>query len=140
MLNWALYILATAALLWSHYFGLLLVGIQQVIWLGVLLQNGARRGAVPATLLGFAYSLVVLVMQLIPLITFAHKQYTSTVGAAGSPAGTYDGLSFYAVVSNVAWALWGYHPDNITQLLSAAGRCSCCCRCCSSAAAARARR
>ena len=120
MLNWALYIFATAALLWSHYFGLLLIGIQQVIWLGVLLQKRRAQEPFRPLALGFAYSLVVLVMQLIPLITFAHKQYTSTAGAAGSPAGTYDGLSFYAVVSNVAWALWGYHPDSITQLLSAA--------------------
>ena len=27
--NWASYILATAALLWSHYFGLLLIVVQQ---------------------------------------------------------------------------------------------------------------
>jgi hypothetical protein len=58
-------------------------------------------------------------MQLLPLIAFAQGQYDSTNAAAGSPAGTYDALSFYAVVSNMAWALWGYHPDGITQLLAA---------------------
>ena len=117
--NWALYILATAALLWSHYFGLLLIGIQQLIWLGVIFQRWRSKEPLRPFLLGFGYSLAVLIIQLIPLITFAHKQYTSTAGAAGSPAGTFDGLSFYAVVSNVAWALWGYHPDSITQLLAA---------------------
>ena len=40
----------------------------------------------------------------------------------------------------MAWALWGYHPDGITELLAAGGRCSCSCRCCCSGAAARARR
>jgi uncharacterized membrane protein len=120
MLNWALYILATAALLWSHYFGLLLIGVQQLIWIAVLLQKWRAKENIRSLALGFAYSLAVLAIQLVPLITFAHKQYTSTAGAAGSPAGTYDGLSFYAVVSNVAWALWGYHPDSITQLLAAA--------------------
>jgi uncharacterized membrane protein len=119
MTNWALYILATAALLWSHYFGLLLIGIQQLIWVGVLVARRRSGEPMRPLLLGFAYSLVVLAIQLVPLITLAQEQFRSTSGAAGSPAGTFDGLSFYAVVSNIAWALWGYHPDGITQLLAA---------------------
>ncbi len=119
VLNWALYILATAALLWSHYFGLLLIGVQQLIFVGVLIHR--RRTGEPSRplLLGFGYSLAVLAIQLVPLITFAQKQFDSTGAALGSPSGTYDDLSFYAVVSNMAWALWGYHPDNITELLAA---------------------
>ena len=117
--NWALYILATAALLWSHYFGLLLIGVQQLIWVGVLIHRRTQGEPMRAHLLGFGYSLIVLVMQLIPLIVFAHKQFDSTSAAFGSPSGTYDSLSFYAVVSNMAWALWGYHPDSITELLAA---------------------
>jgi hypothetical protein len=50
---------------------------------------------------------------------FAEKQFESTAGAAGSPSGTYDSVSFYAVLSNLAWALWGYHPDSATELLAA---------------------
>jgi hypothetical protein len=61
----------------------------------------------------------VLAIQLVPLLTFAQKQFDSTEAAFGSPSGTYDSLSFYAVVSNMAWALWGYHPDSITELLAA---------------------
>jgi uncharacterized membrane protein len=116
---WAAYILATSALLFSHYFGLLLIGIQQLIWVGVLLHARRAGERIRPLALGFAYSLAVLVMELVPLLTFAHKQYASTAGAAGSPAGTFDGLSFYAVVSNIAWALWGYHPDGTTELLAA---------------------
>lgn len=117
--NWALYILATAALLWSHYFGLLLIAVQQVIFIGLLIQR--RRAAEPTKGLavGFAYSLVVLVLQLVPLLAFAQGQFDSTGAAAGSPEGTYDSLSFYAVVANMAWSLWGYHSDGITELLAA---------------------
>jgi uncharacterized membrane protein len=117
--NWAAYILATAALLWSHYFGLLLIGVQQVIFVGVLI--GRRRAGQPIKPLamGFAYSAAVLAMQLVPLAVFAQKQFDSTGAALGSPSGTYDALSFYAVVANMAWALWGYHPDGITELLAA---------------------
>jgi hypothetical protein len=116
---WAAYILATAALLWSHYFGLLLIGVQQLIFIGVILHKRRAGDPIRPLALGFAYSLAVLVMQLVPLLTFAQKQFDSTAGAAGSPAGTYEGLSFYAVVSNIAWALWGYHPDGTTELLAA---------------------
>src|SRR3954451_17761246 len=64
MLNWALYILATAALLWSHYFGLLLIGIQQVIWLVVLVHRRREGQPIKPLALGFAYSAAVLAMQL----------------------------------------------------------------------------
>ena len=117
--NWAAYILATAALLWSHYFGLLLIGVQQVIFVVVLLNRRRAGQPIKPLALGFAYSAAVLAMQLVPLAVFAHKQFESTGAALGSPSGTYDALSFYAVVANMAWALWGYHPDGITELLAA---------------------
>jgi uncharacterized membrane protein len=117
--NWALYILATAALLWSHYFGLLLIGVQQLIWVGILVHRRRLGESIRPLALGFAYSLAVLAMQLVPLLEFAQKQFDSTQAAFGSPSGTYEDLSFYAVVSNMAWALWGYHPDGTTELLAA---------------------
>ena len=119
MLNWAAYILATAALLWSHYFGLVVIGVQQLIFIGVLIHR--RRGGEPVKplALGFVYSFAVLVMQLVPLAMFAHHQYQVTTGAAGSPSGTYDLLSFYSVLANLAWSIWGYQPDATTVLLAA---------------------
>jgi hypothetical protein len=117
--NWACYILVTAALLWSHYFGLLLIAVQQAIFIAVLVQRRRRGDLDRGLALGYAYSALVLVMQLVVLLTFARHQFDSTGGAAGSPKGTYDPLSFYAVLSNMAWALWGYHPDRTTELLAA---------------------
>ena len=119
MLNWAAYMLATAALLWSHYFGLLLIAVQQVIFIGVLVHRRRTGEPVRPLAIGFAYSLAVLAMQLVPLAVFAQKQFDSTHAALGSPSGTYDSLSFYAVVANMAWALWGYQPIGITELLAA---------------------
>ena len=119
MLNWAAYILATAALLWSHYFGLLLIAVQQLVFIAVLLHRRRNGEPVRALALGFAYSAAVLAMQLVPLLVFAHHQYQVTTGAAGSPSGTYDLLSFYSVLANMAWSLWGYQPDATTVLLAA---------------------
>ena len=119
MLNWAAYILATAALLWTHYFGLLLIGVQQLVFVGVLIHRKRSGEPVKPLALGFAYSAAVLVMQLVPLLVFAHHQYQVTSAAAGSPSGTYDYLSFYSVLANMAWTLWGYQPDATTVLLAA---------------------
>ena len=119
MLNWAAYILATAALLWSHYFGLLLILVQQLIFVGVLVHRRRNGQPIRALALGFAYCTAILVMQLVPLLVFAHHQYKVTSGAAGSPSGTYDLLSFYSVLANMAWSLWGYQPDATTVLLAA---------------------
>src|SRR4051812_2573328 len=68
--NWALYMLATAALLWSHYFGLLLIGVQQVVFIALIIQRRRAGEADRALMIGFAYSLVVLALQLIPLLAF----------------------------------------------------------------------
>jgi uncharacterized membrane protein len=117
--NWAAYILATAGVLWSHYFGLLLIGVQQIIFVGVLLHRRRNNQPVRTLALGFAYSAAVLVMQLVPLLVFAVHQYHSTSAAAGSPSGTYQYLSFYSVLANMAWSLWGYQPNATTVLLAA---------------------
>jgi uncharacterized membrane protein len=119
MLDWAAYILASAALLWTSYFGLLLIGVQQCVFVVVLVHRRRRGEPVRPLALGFAYSAVVLAMQLVPLLTFAQHQYEVTSTAAGSPSGTYDYLSFYSVLANIAWSLWGYQPDATTVLLAA---------------------
>jgi uncharacterized membrane protein len=119
MLNWAGYILATAALLWSHYFGLVVIAVQQLVFIALLVYRIRNGQPVKRLALGFAYSAVVLAMQLVPLLVFAVHQYHSTSGAAGSPSGTYDLLSFYAVLANLAWSLWGYQPDATSVLLAA---------------------
>ena len=119
MLGWAAYILATAALLWSHYFGLLLIVVQQLVFVGVIVHRKRTGEPVKTLAWGYAYSVAVLAMQLVPLLVFAHHQYQSTSGAAGSPSGTYDLLSFYSVLANMAWSLWGYQPDATTVLIAA---------------------
>ena len=120
--DWAAYILATSALLWSHYFGLLLIVAQQFIFVGVLIHRRRAGDPVRPLAIGFAYSAAVLALQLVVLGVFAAEQFRSTGASAAfgaQPSGRYDSLSFYAVIANMAWALWGYHPDGTTELLGA---------------------
>jgi len=120
--DWAAYILSTSALLWTHYFGLLLIVAQQFIFAGVLIQRRRHGESVRPLATGFAYSGAILALQLVVLVVFAAQQFHST-GASqalgAQPSGRYDSLSFYAVVANMAWAIWGYHPDGTTELLGA---------------------
>ena len=140
MLNWAAYILATAALLWSHYFGLLLIAVQQIVFVAVLVYRRRNGQPVKALALGFAYSAAVLVMQLVPLVVFAHHQFQVTSGAAGSPSGTYD-----CCPSTRCWRTWPGR-SGATSLMRRpccwrrCGHCSCSARWSCSAAADRARR
>ncbi len=96
-----------------------MIAVQQLVFVAVLVYRMRNGQPVKRLALGFAYSAVVLAMQLVPLLVFAVHQYHSTSGAAGSPSGTYDLLSFYAVLANLAWSLWGYQPDATSVLLAA---------------------
>lgn len=119
IVNWAAYILSTTALLFSHYSGLLWILVQQLFFIVVLVRRVRTGRPYKSLALGFAYSCAILVMELVPLVVFASHQFQSTNAAAGSPSGTYDPLSFYAVLANMAWVLWGYQPNAITELLAA---------------------
>jgi hypothetical protein len=63
-----------------------------------------------------------LLCQLVPLGILAVAQVRAT-GAGGGYAGASSSgegaVSFYAIVSNGAWALFGFHPDAVTDVLSA---------------------
>ena len=118
--NWAAYILATAALLWSHYFGLLLIGVQQLIFVGVLIHRRRTGEPIRALALGFAYSAGgARPCSSCPCSRSPTSSSTRPARRSARRAGPTTTLSFYAVVSNMAWALWGYHPDGITELLAA---------------------
>jgi hypothetical protein len=82
MVNWAVYILSTAALLWSHYFGLLLIAVQQVIFLVVLNQRRRSDEQFKPLLLGYAYSAAVLVLQFVPLLGRGGSRQTMMLAVA----------------------------------------------------------
>jgi hypothetical protein len=98
---------------------LLVIAVQQLIFIAILVHRQRSREPVRPLALGFAYSAAVLTMQMVVLVVFARHQLQLTSAAAGSPGGTYDPLSFYAVMANLGWALWGYQPHAVTVLLAA---------------------
>lgn len=110
--DWLLYGAATAALVWTQYFGLLLVAVQQVAFLAAL--RGRRE-----LLRGWLLTTVAIAAALAPLVPFAIDQFQANqsagrgfgaptqAGAGVDPAARLPGV--YTVLTNVVWAVWGYH-------------------------------
>ena len=121
-LDWVLYAVATAALLWTHYFAILHVVVQQVAF-GAVAWHRARGGLplrrfVVASWLA-SVGVIVAVIPLMPLVVdqFAANEaagagFTNAASQGSFAAGAADtDISIYAVVSNATWAIWGYHSD-----------------------------
>ena len=116
---WAVYSVATAAMLWTQYFGVLQVIVQQAAFVMVFWRR--QRGNRWRMGLAWAASTFVIVLLLVPLssilLSQVHTHLNRTAEAAlPSQAGLgatqqRDQLSVYAFIANVIWALWGYHAD-----------------------------
>lgn len=126
---WALYVAATSALLWTQYFAIAFVGAQQLAFLvaiGVRLKADRRDG------LRFAGAWlaagVVILATLIPLAPLTLDQFQANEAAgrgfdqpsqAGDVGEERPAPGIYAVITNLVWALVGYHSDDLLARLTA---------------------
>ena len=119
--DWIGYALAAAALVYTQYFGLLFVAVQQLAFLVAV-----ARGHLPV---GRTLAWNVLpVLLVVPLAPFALDQFAanesggrgfqqpSQAGGSVEP-GTAPGA--YAALTNVAWAVLGYHSNATMTALAA---------------------
>jgi len=125
--DWALWVVFSALLAYTQYFGLLQILVQAGVFLADLRPGAVvdgRRVLVRSTLTAFA----VLLLLLGPLVPFAFGQMTANEarhaatqipaqeGGAVAAAGDLD---VYAVVANGIWALFGYHADETMAQIGA---------------------
>jgi O-antigen/teichoic acid export membrane protein len=133
--DWLLYAVATAALIWTQYFALLPVAVQQLAFAVVAVRRhrSARRDRdVARRPLDFTRawltSTALIAAALLPLLPILYDQFTAytgrsdglvpgQAGAAGSAIS--DGISVYAVAANMVWAIWGYHADGTMVQITA---------------------
>ncbi|HLH99676.1 MAG TPA: glycosyltransferase family 39 protein [Acidimicrobiales bacterium] len=125
---WAWWVVMSAALGWTEYFGLFQVLVQQLVWIGLLLRHRRAPDAGRRLLMWVGASLV-LVALVAPLVPFAYHQFLvnqnagkgfggpSQVGAGA--AGTDTSFSVYSVLANILWAGLGYHSNSIMADLGA---------------------
>ena len=128
-LSWVVYSLATIALVWTQYFGLLQVMVQQAAFVGTLWWRYRRRDDVKSLAIGWSVSSIVILVALAPLVPFAHQQFIvnqtagrgfgtpQQVGSATALNGNQMGI--YAALANVIWAVWGYHSNSTMAVLGA---------------------
>ncbi|MGH9045741.1 MAG: glycosyltransferase family 39 protein, partial [Acidimicrobiales bacterium] len=126
---WVVYALASAAMVWTQYFGLWQVLAQQLIFLVVIWKRHHDGEPAKRLTLGWGLSLVAILAIVCPLVPFAYHQFVlnqtagrgfggpSNVGTAASLTGNHVGV--YSVLANLIWAVWGYHSTSAMALLGA---------------------
>jgi uncharacterized membrane protein len=116
---WALYTIATALLIWSQYFSVLQVAVQQCAFV-VIAWERRRDGTVRRFLACWAASVLALIVLLLPLMPILHGQLIGFLeqnsipevpAQAGLGVAKQDSLSIYAAIANGVWAVWGYHSN-----------------------------
>lgn len=126
---WAAYAGLTIALLYTHYFAIIPIAIQQLVFATAAWKRTRAGLPVRDLLTGCWLTWLALLIAAAPLAPFAHEQFQNDqaagtgfggVPSAGSPS-TPDGssLSAYAVLSNFVWAIWGYHADSTMLQIAA---------------------
>jgi uncharacterized membrane protein len=126
---WVAYAAASAAMMWTQYFGLLQIGVQQVAFLAVMAVRWRRKEPLRPFVIGWALSLAAIGLCLVPLLSFAHQQFVvNQTGGKGfgapqqvrsATALSNNHLGIYAVIANLIWAVWGYHSNATMALLAA---------------------
>jgi uncharacterized membrane protein len=126
---WIAYAGFTIALLYTHYFGLIPIAIQQLIFAFAAWKRSQRGEDVRPLLVGLWATWGAFILAAAPLAPFAYEQYahdsiggnsfSSVPGSGGSTEQQGSGLSIYAVLSNFVWAIWGYHADSTMLKIAA---------------------
>jgi uncharacterized membrane protein/O-antigen/teichoic acid export membrane protein len=126
---WVVYALASAALVWTQYFGLWQVIAQQLVFVFWMWRRRRDGEAVKPLFVGWLLTGIAILAALYPLVPFAYHQFVvnqtagrgfggpSNVGTAASLSGNHVGV--YSVVANLIWAVWGYHSNSAMALLGA---------------------
>lgn len=118
---WILYVVATALLLWTHYFGLLQVVMQQAVFaVGAWRRHREHRaGPFLRRWIAANFLVALAILPMLPLLRdqlLAYANRTTTLEDVPTRAGgeldpAQQQLSVYALIANLVWAVWGYHSD-----------------------------
>jgi uncharacterized membrane protein len=129
--DWGLYALFTAAMLWTQYFTILAILVQQLGFLAAAWQRRSQGRPLFRFLAGWAAAIGLVAIAFVPLWPILHDQLMaykargsasisgvpSQAGAGVSQAGT--SMSIYSVIANFIWAVWGYHSDKTMAAIAA---------------------
>jgi O-antigen/teichoic acid export membrane protein len=120
---------ASAALIWTQWFAFLPLLVQQAATVAYLLSRWRSGRVDPLLVRRWLGSLAVMAVLLVPLVPFLLDQLAayghrgaglSMPTAAGTDSSSVaSGLSSYAIIANLVWAVAGYHGDDVMVRLGA---------------------
>ena len=120
---------ASAALLWTQWFAVLPLAVQQVVTVVHLVRRRRTRDAASRLAGRWLGSLVVTAVLVLPLVPFLADQLAAygergaglamPAAAGADSSDVASGLSSYAVIANLLWAVGGYHSDDVMVRLGA---------------------
>jgi hypothetical protein len=126
---WVAYAGITIALLYTHYFALIPIAIQQIVFAVAGWKRAQAGHSVRSLVIGIWLTWFALLVAAAPLASFAAEQFSHSqaagMGFGGAPSAAAplsipgSSASLYAILSNFVWAIWGYHA-NSTMLRIAA--------------------
>jgi uncharacterized membrane protein len=118
--GWVLFVIASAGMFYSHYFTVLQLAAQHLIFLVLVVRRRLGREPVHSLLRPWLLSIAATAVVILPLAPYLLEQ----LGHAGAPGASSTGdagqpVSLYVVMANLVWGLWGYHSDALMQQLGA---------------------
>jgi O-antigen/teichoic acid export membrane protein len=126
--DWALYGIATVLLIWTQYFSALFTLTQQAVFLAALWRTHRAGGSVKPLLRRWLGTTALIAIALLPLASFAHDQFAANQASGrgfNSPqqAGHVDAghaqPTVYSALTNLLWAVIGYHSNAVMAALTA---------------------
>jgi O-antigen/teichoic acid export membrane protein len=126
--DWVLYGTATVALIWTQYFGFLFVLTQQAIFLLTAIRTHRRGGNVRPFLRRWLGNAALIAVALLPLAGFALDQFQANQASgrgfnapqqAGHVEAGHARPGVYSALTNVLWAVIGYHSNKVMAALTA---------------------
>jgi uncharacterized membrane protein len=128
---WLAYGALTIALLYTHYFTLIPIAIQQIAFAGVIWHRSRHGEPVNTLITRYWVTWIAIAIAVTPLVGYVHQQFandlTTGQGITGAPsAGSVStGVpevghpNVYALITNFVWAIWGYHTDSTMLRIAA---------------------
>ena len=116
--GWTLFVLGSAGMLYTHYFSVLQLCAQHLIF-GVAAVRGHVGGhPTPRLRRPWIWSIVATTVVCLPLVPYVLHQLTHA-GSPGAAPAAGESVSAYVVAANLVWSLWGYHSDALMTRLVA---------------------
>ena len=126
---WVAYGALTIALIYTHYFSLIPIAIQQVAFAAVIWHRSKRGEPVRQMVTAYWVTWIAIAVAVAPLATYVHQQLSNDLvtgqGITPSAGATSTGVSqtghpdVYALLANFVWAVWGYHANSTMLAIGA---------------------